>query len=291
LILNYLRDHGVTPTPSNIRAAVEANAREGKSFGPDPVGGLRSDRPATEEEDQAAMRAAGKGGRRQSNTPVNTLTADANTPVNTLTADAGGNKTTSAQPASAASVAQSVLNQAGRFAVPEVPAPPEAPRAAAVPPVIPPEIPPNAASTMGAPASGWPAGTEAWAQPRGNVAAVPPVPNPMEVAMQRAVGSVPEVPPVPNPVAGVQPVPPEIAGRAAGGPATSVPPEVPGDMQFRRTGSGLQVQPNAMTRALPGAIAGAARGSRAGPLGALAGAAQGAAPDIIPYIMKNLHLN
>lgn len=267
IVLKFLRDHGVTPSGASIRTALEQNARE-----PGYIPGLGNNAPSTEAEDQAAMHKAGVGGGRRSgsNTPTNTLTADQNnTPVNDLIADQGkgGNQTTSAQPtpapATAASVAQSVLNPAGRMAVPDIPAPPEAPPTAAVPGVpVSPEAPPMAAA-----------------------------PNPMETAMQRAVGSVPEVPPVPNPVAGVQPVPPEVAGRAAGGPATSVPPEVPGDMQFRRTGSGLQVQPNAMTRALPGAIAGAARGSRAGPLGALAGAAQGAAPDIIPYIMKNLHLN
>ena len=55
LILNYLRSQGTPINPENIRRGVEAAARG-------DVSGLRSDRPATEAEDQAAM-AAAKGGR------------------------------------------------------------------------------------------------------------------------------------------------------------------------------------------------------------------------------------
>lgn len=57
LVLQYLRQRGFTPSSENVRRALEANQRD-----PGVIPGLRSDRPATEAEDQAAMRAAGRGG-------------------------------------------------------------------------------------------------------------------------------------------------------------------------------------------------------------------------------------
>ena len=56
MVLNYLQSRGYKPTSENVRRALEANQRD-----PGVIPGLRSDRPATEEEDQAAMRAAGAG--------------------------------------------------------------------------------------------------------------------------------------------------------------------------------------------------------------------------------------
>ena len=50
LVLQYLRQRGFTPTTENVRRALEANQRD-----PGVIPGLRSDRPATEAEDQAAM--------------------------------------------------------------------------------------------------------------------------------------------------------------------------------------------------------------------------------------------
>ena len=55
--MRYLQSKGVPPSSANVRAALEANARD-----PGVIPGLRSDTPATEADDQAAMRATGKGG-------------------------------------------------------------------------------------------------------------------------------------------------------------------------------------------------------------------------------------
>lgn len=59
MVLQYLKARGYTPSSENVRRALEANARD-----PGVIPGLRSDRPATDAEDQAAMRAAGAGGGR-----------------------------------------------------------------------------------------------------------------------------------------------------------------------------------------------------------------------------------
>lgn len=72
LILNYLRSQGTPINPENIRRGVEAAARG-------DVSGLRSDRPATEAEDQAAM-AAAKGGRSGGSGPSSSAQPDAGNP-------------------------------------------------------------------------------------------------------------------------------------------------------------------------------------------------------------------
>ena len=58
MVLNYLKARGYQPTSENVRRALEANMRD-----PGVITGLRSDRGATEAEDQAAMAAARGGGR------------------------------------------------------------------------------------------------------------------------------------------------------------------------------------------------------------------------------------
>ena len=57
MVLQYLKSRGFQPSSENVRRALEANARD-----PGVIPGLRSDRPATDAEDMAAMRAAGVGG-------------------------------------------------------------------------------------------------------------------------------------------------------------------------------------------------------------------------------------
>lgn len=57
MVLNYLKARGYQPTSENVRRALEANMRD-----PGVITGLRSDRGATEAEDQAAMAAARGGG-------------------------------------------------------------------------------------------------------------------------------------------------------------------------------------------------------------------------------------
>lgn len=67
MVLNYLKARGYTPSSENVRRALEANQRD-----PGVISGLRSDRPATDAEDQAAMAAArgGGGGGRTSAAPA-----------------------------------------------------------------------------------------------------------------------------------------------------------------------------------------------------------------------------
>src|SRR5580765_2440546 len=55
LVLRYLQSKGIPPSSANVRAALEANARD-----PGVIPGLRSDTAATEADDQAAMH--GRGG-------------------------------------------------------------------------------------------------------------------------------------------------------------------------------------------------------------------------------------
>jgi hypothetical protein len=50
-VLRYLQSKGIPPSSANVRAALEANARD-----PGVIPGLRNDTAATEAEDQAAMR-------------------------------------------------------------------------------------------------------------------------------------------------------------------------------------------------------------------------------------------
>jgi len=57
MVLQYLKSRGFQPSSENVRRALEANQRD-----PGVIPGLRSDRPATDAEDMAAMRAAGAGG-------------------------------------------------------------------------------------------------------------------------------------------------------------------------------------------------------------------------------------
>ena len=61
-VLAYLRTKGIPPSSANVRAALEANARD-----PGVIPGLRSDTAATEADDQAAMKAAGPGVGRRGN--------------------------------------------------------------------------------------------------------------------------------------------------------------------------------------------------------------------------------
>lgn len=56
MVLQYLKSRGFQPSSENVRRALEANQRD-----PGVIPGLRSDRPATDAEDQAAM-AAARGG-------------------------------------------------------------------------------------------------------------------------------------------------------------------------------------------------------------------------------------
>jgi hypothetical protein len=56
MVLQYLKSRGYQPSSENVRRALEANQRD-----PGVIPGLRSDRPATDAEDMAAMRAAGAG--------------------------------------------------------------------------------------------------------------------------------------------------------------------------------------------------------------------------------------
>lgn len=59
LILNHLKSQGMPATSENVRRALEQNQAN-----PGTIKGLISDRPSTEAEDQAAMKAAGQGGGR-----------------------------------------------------------------------------------------------------------------------------------------------------------------------------------------------------------------------------------
>lgn len=94
LVLNYLRTRGYQPSSENVRRALEADARD-----PGVIPGLRTDRPATEAEDQAAMRAAGVGGgRRTPYVPSGTGSPSDTTPI-TDTSSGSGSQTTSAPPA------------------------------------------------------------------------------------------------------------------------------------------------------------------------------------------------
>jgi hypothetical protein len=170
LILNALRKSGQQPTNANIRRYVEAMARQPNAPGTD-IPGLRIGTPSSEAEDQAAMRAAGKGGSRSGGGGGggrSTLPVDlGHGPTNEADWQPNTAKTTSASPIinTPATIAarpdlqnvtnmQNTTNPAMYAAVPEVPLPPQAPQAAA-PPVVPLPPPPPETTPWGEPVSPW----------------------------------------------------------------------------------------------------------------------------------------
>ena len=291
MVLNYLKQRGYQPSSENVRRALEANARD-----PGVIPGLRSDRPATDEEDRAAMAAAGGGRRGGSSFP---------SPVNLSwqTVQPYDSKTTSAPPDS--QLAQDALLPAARFAVPNVPTPPvpNAPPTAG-PPVVP--SVPRTPIQIALDRATAPAGPE-----------LPQLPGPQATPQLPAP---PEVPPVPaRPAIAGPPVVPQIAApprQITGPPAPNEAPVAAVDEPIRLPGEpgpvpqgnpgarvvvrpkiapgkqvqGAPIEQTPFTRALPRIAGGVAAGATKGPLGAILGGLSAAAPDIVPYIMKNLNL-
>jgi len=122
MILNYLQSRGYQPSSENVRRALEANAKD-----PGLIPGLRSDTAATDAEDQAAMRAAGKGGGRSTQPQSrSTLPVDlTHGPTNEADWQPNTSKTTSAPPAAQDVLSmQNATNPAMRAAVPNIPVQP-----------------------------------------------------------------------------------------------------------------------------------------------------------------------
>jgi hypothetical protein len=282
LVLNYLKQRGYQPSSENVRRALEANARD-----PGVIPGMLN---MTAERDTG-----GGGGARRSSFPQ---------PVNLSmenTLPAPGGKTTSAPPAF--SPIKDVVTPdvapapqaAGPPVVPEVPRAPidialdraTAPQLPAPQPTpalpAPPEVtalpaPANMPQLPGAPA-------------RPAIAGPPDVPQ-IAAPPRQITG-----PPAPNeaPVAGGEPIAmPDQSPQGNPGAQVRVRPKIAPGPRVQ----GAPIESTPFTRAIPrvvaGAAAGAARGAPAGPLGATGGAILGGAgavaPDIIPYIMRNLHL-
>jgi hypothetical protein len=206
LILNYLKSQGTPITPENIRRAVVANGR-GDMLGPDPVPGLRSDIPSTDPEAQSG----GRGG--------------------------GGNKRSSAKPAPAGPVDRHDDTSAPPQSPDQMQQNPVPPRAATMPigeQVIS-GLPPGWGGGGGRPVAPQPGGGPSpnAPPPAGAQATIPPPPNPMEMAMQRAIGGPPSAPALPAPPQApmISGPPPQLALPAppqAPAPAQlPAPPEVP----------------------------------------------------------------
>jgi hypothetical protein len=134
--------------------------------------------------------------------------------------------------------------------------------------------------------------------------ALPPPPNPMEAAMNRAVPpqlpapspqlALPAPPTPQRPAIAAPPEVPRIVGQSA---RPALPPPAPNIGQPNlgpapgKQVQGAPIEQTPLTRALPRAATGAASGyARGGVPGAVAGGLSGVAPELIPYIMKNLHL-
>ena len=238
-VLAYLRSKGMPASSANVRAALEANARD-----PGVIEGLRSDTAATEAEDQAAMRKGNVATKIESVTTPPDRGGTPDTPPDRTTAP-DTSKTTSAAPED-----NSYPNLGLQIAIPAaflgagaVAGQPSAARS---------PWPPPSQPVTGQPGPNETVDYTQLDPGRGSAIAEPPV-SPMTEAMNRAIApatGIPSVgdsvPPMPN----IGPVPqPSIPA----GPGSAVLPPDLGAVQPQTIPSGpnTQVRPQNMPENAP----------------------------------------
>lgn len=287
MLQKQLQARGLPLTGENMRRLLEANANfNSGGAGDGPVPGLRSDIPATEAEDQAAMRARGNGSPRSSAPPAARWDLTEPDARWDLPPNAPGLQDS-----------RPVLPRVGGVAPPGPGTPMDLPK-------IPiPELPGGGGGRPVVPVPNAPTPPP----PGAMQAPIPQPTNPLETAINRAVPPTPEVPRLPAP-------PPQLALPAPEAPVMpriAAPPEIPQVTGPRaplalpapdpRLGGippapgklvqGAPIEQTPLSRGVgrivPGVASGAARG---GLPGAILGGLSAAAPELLPYIMKNLHL-
>jgi hypothetical protein len=205
MLQKRLQSMGLPLTAENMSRLLASNANfNSGGAGDGPVPGLRSDIPATEAEDQAAMRARGNGSPRSSAPPPYVNPPAVNLGAAPMTNEADFQMPTTPPIPNVGNLPFQAVPPPTTLPLPQIP-PPILPgggggRGVVPAPNVPPAPPPPAAMQAPVP---------------------PPIPNPLETALNRAVPPAPPALPAPTPPLALP------APNAPTMPRIAAPPPVP----------------------------------------------------------------